>query len=265
MEISIIILTINNEYFVSTLLDSIKKYKVHEKAEIILIDSSGKKPAITSFQNFIIRRYKFVNLIITDKISKGKARNRGFKEAKGNIIVYLDSDTELTKGWYEALVKSMICSDIVAGYSPDPNMRDIGRVPTLIDGHDITFATCNIAYKRKVFEKVGGFIEIQRIPEDCEFHYRCIKAGFAIDYNPKMKVLHHQRFSTFGFLKQAFWNGEARYELNKLYPDIKHAHQHGLSFNNILRMGAGFLGFTIGRFLGKKDKVGARYRKEERK
>jgi len=156
----------------------------------------------------------------------------------------------------------MKTSDIVAGYSPDPDMKDIGRVPTLIDGKDITFPTCNIAYKREVFEKTGGFIEVQKVPEDCEFHYRCIKAGYVIDYNPRMEVLHHQMFSTFGFAKQAFWNGEARYEINKLYPELKHAHQHGLSLRNIIRMVFGFLGFTIGRFFPKKNRIGSRYVKK---
>lgn len=260
METSIVILTIDCEDCISVLLNSIKKNKIHEKAEIIVVDAGSKDKTISK-----VKEFEFVNVFPTDRVSKGQARNIGIDMSKGDIIAYLDSDTEVLPGWYEALVKSMKYSDIVAGYLTDPNMKDIGRIPTLIDGCDITFATCNIAYKREVFDKVGGFIEVQRIPEDCEFHYRCVKAGYVIDYNPKMKVLHHQRFSRFGFAKQAFWNGEARYEINKRYPELKHAHQHGLSLNNIVRMTFGFLGFTIGRFLGKRDKVGSRYKKEKSK
>jgi len=257
MEISIVILTIDSEDYIHVLLNSIKKNKIQEKTEVIVVDAGSKDNTISKVEEF-----GFVKIIKEKRISKGKARNIGVQKAKGDIIVYLDSDTEVLPGWYEALIKSIKCSDIVAGYLTDPNMKDIGRVPALIDGCDISYPTCNIAYKREVFEKVGGFIEVQRIPEDCEFHYRCAKAGYTINYNSKMKVLHHQRFSRFGFSKQAFWNGEARYELNKLYPELKNAHQHGLSVDNIVRMGFGFLGFTVGRFLRKKDKVGNRYAKK---
>jgi len=256
MEVSIVILTIDCGEYISVLLNSIKRNKINKKAEIIVVDAGSKDNTISE-----IRKFDFVKIVLTNRVSKGKARNLGIEKSKGDIIAFLDSDVEVLSGWYEALLKSMKHSDIVAGYSPDPNRKDIGRVPTLIDGCDITYPTCNIAYKREVFN-IGGFTEVQRVPEDCEFHYRCVKAGYIIDYNPRMKVFHHQHFSRFGFAKQAFWNGEARYELNKLYPNLKNSHQHGLSFSNIVRMGFGFLGFTIGRFLGKKDKVGSRYVKK---
>jgi len=256
MEVSIVILTMNSKDSISVLLNSIKENNIHKKAEILVVDGDS-----SDLTRCCVVGFNFPRVINVGRVPKGKARNIGIKKSKGDIIAFLDSDVEVLSGWYEALVKSMKHSDIVAGYSPDPIRKDIGRVPTIIDGCDITYPTCNIAYKREVFN-IGGFTEVQKVPEDCEFHYRCVKAGYIIDYNPRMKVFHHQHFSRFGFAKQAFWNGEARYELNKLYPNLKNSHQHGLSFSNIVRMGFGFLGFTIGRFLGKKDKVGSRYVKK---
>jgi len=67
-----------------------------------------------------------------------------------------------------------------------------------------------------------------------------------------MILYHNQRTSKKGFCKQAFWNGEARYEINKLHPELKHNHQHGASLKNIVRLGFGFLGYTIGRYYKKK-------------
>jgi len=258
MELSIIILTMNSRKYIHVLLNSIKDCEIDKKAEVLVVDADS-----TDLTRCCVKGFNFPRVINVGKVSKGKARNIGIKESHGNVIAFLDSDTEVLPGWYESLEKSMKTCDIVAGYSPDPSRKDIGRVPILINGCDISYPTCNIAYKREIFEKIKtGFVEIQRIPEDCEFHYRCIKAGYIIDYNPRMKVFHHQKFSRFGFSKQAFWNGEARYELNKWYPELKNAHQHGLSLDNIVRMGFGFLGFTIGRFLGKKNKIGSRYAKK---
>ncbi len=51
---------------------------------------------------------------------------------------------------------------------------------------------------------------------------------FRMDYNPKMKVYHYQRSTRKGFAKQAFWNGYGRKQLNRIHPELKHGHQHGV-------------------------------------
>ncbi len=258
MQISIVILTIDCEDHISTLMESIKKNKIDEKAEVIVVDAASRDKTVQ-----IVKSFKFPKIVQVDRISKGKARNIGMKKSSGEVIAYLDSDIEVLPGWYEALKKNIGTHDIVAGYSVDPKRREIGRVPILVDGCDITYPTCNIAYKREIFDMVGLFTEVQEIPEDCEFHYRCVKKGHPIYYEPKMKVYHHQNYSLFGFARQAFWNGEARYELNKAYPELRKAHQHGFSIASLLRLGFGFMGFTIGRFHRKRSKIGKRYHRQK--
>ena len=143
-------------------------------------------------------------------------------------------------------------NDIVVGYSPDPKGKQLPRVPIYVDGQDITWPCCNIAHKKKVFDDIGYYDETQNLPEDCEFNLRCVKAGYVIHYNPKMKLFHNQRTSWKGFCKQAFWNGEARYELNNLHPELKHMHQHGVGCKNLFRLGFGACGYFIGRYYKKK-------------
>lgn len=243
MEVLIVIPTIDSKDELPRLLDSIIKFDIDNKAEVIIVDSASKDNTVE-----IAKEYGFPKIIQLDRASKGKARNEGIKLATGNIIVNLDSDTELLEGWYEELVKSMQYADIVTGYAPDPKIKQMARVPIFVDGQDITYPFCNIAHKKEVFDKVGYIREEQGLAEDCEFNYRCVKAGYVINYNPKMKLLHHQRTSKIGFCKQAFWNGESRYELNAIHPELKHAHQHGVTLKNFVRLGFGFLGLKLGRF-----------------
>jgi len=157
------------------------------------------------------------------------------------------NDTEISDTWYKELTTSIKQYDIVAGYSPDPEGRHLPRVPIYVNGQDITYPTCNIAYKREIFEKVGYFREEMITAEDIELNYRCVQAGYIIFYNPKMMVNHYQRTTRLGFAKQAFWNGYGRRQLNRIHPELKHMHQHGAGLKNLVRLGIGFLGLNLGR------------------
>jgi len=245
MKTSIIIPTFNSQNDIYTLFGSLKEHGICNKAEIIIVDAGSTDETIQK-----IKQYNCATIINTGFVSKGRARNIGIKQSKGDIVVNIDSDVQILPGWFKAIEKSMKTNDIVAGYSPDPKGKELSRVPIYVDGQDITYPCCNIAHKRKVFEELGYYNEIQNLPEDIEFNYRCVKGGYDICYNSKMKLFHNQRTNWKGFCKQSFWNGEARYELKKLHPDLKS--HHGATFKNLARLGFGFFGYTLGRLYKKK-------------
>jgi len=247
MKISVVVPTLDCKEEVARLLFSITKLKLDKKIELIAVDSGSKDGTLDLLDN------SFATVIDFDeKLSKGAARNLGIKSARCNVIANIDSDVEILDGWYEALIHAIGCNDIVAGYSPDPYGKNLPRVPIYVDGQDITWPACNIAHKRSVFDEVGYYNEIQNLPEDCELNYRCVNAGYTILYEPRMKLYHYQRSAKVSFAKQAFWNGEARYELNKLHPELKHSHQHGANLKNLFRLGFGFMGYVMGRYFYKK-------------
>jgi len=155
MKTSIVIPTLNSEDDIYVLLGSIREYDIHNKAEIIIVDAGSKDNTIK-----IIKDYGFAKIINSGFVSKGKARNIGIKESTGDIIVNIDSDVKILPGWFEALQQTMSVENIVAGYSPDSNGKHLPRVPIYVKGQDITYPCCNIAHKRKVFEKVGYYNEI---------------------------------------------------------------------------------------------------------
>jgi len=242
MKVSIIITAKNEEFNLTRLLKSMSKIK--NKVEVIVVDAGSTDKTCE-----IAKKHDFVVLISAPDTLRGEGRNVGIKKAKEDIIVFLDADTEITEDWYKELVTSMKSFDIVAGYSPDPKGKDLPRVPVYLNGQDLTYPTCNIAYKKEIFEKVGYFREDMVTAEDIELNYRCVKAGYTIFYNPKMKVYHYQRSTRKGFAKQAFWNGYGRKQLNRIHPELRHDHQHGMGLKNFIRLGIGFIGHSIGRLL----------------
>ncbi len=237
-KLSIVFPTLNSEKEIIKLLDSIEKLGLEREVEVIAVDADSDDHTIE-----ILEQRKYPKIVKLPRNStKGKARTEGIKAATGDIIANIDSDVEILDGWHKAIMDTMNYGDIVAGHSPHPERGDIPRVPILIDGQDITYPACNIAHKKEVFKKVGYYKDTE-LAEDCDFNYHCVKAGYAIQYNPKMKVLHHHSTDKIGFIKQAFIYGRGRWELNKTYPKLKDKHQHGLGIRNWVRLGFGFLGY----------------------
>ena len=242
MKISIIITTKNEEFNLSRLLKSMSD--IIDKVEVIVVDAGSTDKTCE-----IAESHDHVILISAPNTLRGEGRNVGIKKASGDVIVFLDADTEITENWFKELTISIKNFEIVAGYSPDPKGRELPRVPVYLNGQDLTYPTCNIAYKREIFEKVGHFRDDMVTAEDIELNYRCVKAGYTIFYNPKMKVYHYQRSTRKGFAKQAFWNGYGRKQLNTIHPELKHGHQHGIGLKNFIRLGIGYIGHSLGRLL----------------
>jgi GT2 family glycosyltransferase len=241
-EVSIIVPTINSESDVRVLCESMKRLGLDEKAEFIFVDSCSRDDT-----RHVLASYNVTVIPLDTIVSKGRARNIGFHNATGNIIVNVDADIEFIEGWFEEVLNTMKYADIAAGYSYIPG-GSLPRVGLYVDGQDISYPCCNLVHKREIFEKVGLFDETQGQAEDMELNYRCIQQGYSIVYNPKMKLIHHQRTTKKGWWKQAFWNGEARYELIRLHPELFRKQNQGLSIRGLVRLGVGSLGYAFGRF-----------------
>jgi len=212
------------------------KYGIDKEpeTEVLFIDAGSNDGTQEIIDESFAKKYMCFG------ITKGFARSKGAWKAKGNIIINLDSDVELTKDWFKAMKKATNHNQIVAGYSPHPKRGHIPRVPIWINGQDITYPFCNIAHWKNVFAKVGDIRDTE-LSEDIDFNYRCIKKGFTITYEPKMKVFHNHTQNTKEFIKQSFLYGRCRYQLKKRYPDLLQNQQS--SIKNFVRLGFGGLGY----------------------
>jgi glycosyltransferase involved in cell wall biosynthesis len=228
------------------LFKSFETEKIQNKIEVIVVDSisnDGTKEFVES---------KSYAKITEKESTPGEARNIGIKNASHDIVAMLDADTEVTKDWYYFLERSMSFFDIVAGYSPGKDVRQLPRVPIVINGQDITYPQCNIAYKKDVFERNGYLREDMSVGEDCEFHFRCVENGEIIFYQPLMVAYHYERPTKMQWIKKQIKNGFGRYELEKIHPELKHKSLHGMRLKGFVRLGFGALGYLKGKIFGGK-------------
>jgi len=240
MNISLVVTTKSNKNNIIRLVNSLLPVMklLHE---VIFVDAGTPE-----LEETVHRLSLFPQIIDGTGSSRGEGKNIGIRKATGDVIVFLDDDTEVTNSWLPQLVRSIRYGDIVAGYSPNPLGRDLPRVSTYYKGQDLSFPSCNIAFKKKVFDSVGLFDPSMITAEDMELNFRCVKEGFTIHYDPLMVVYHYHRPSFHGFLRQAFWNGYGRKQLDKRCPELRHGHQHGMQPKVLVRLGVGFLGYMFG-------------------
>lgn len=206
MFISVVIPSYNSEATIANCLDALKKQSYTGKYEIIVADSS-----IDLTPQIISEYYPDVTLIRFDKkTDPGTARNKGIGKAKGNIIAFVDSDCEPLPGWLEHIATAHMSRYRVVGgvvmngngmddwtgaagymaefreFLPGQSKREVRHIPT-----------CNISYKKEVFDEYGYFQGNYYPQEDLLYNYSLTRKGEKIFLDPLIIVKHHHR-SGFG-------------------------------------------------------------------
>ena len=90
----------------------------------------------------------------------------------------------------------------------------------LQQGFDVTFPSCNLAFRRDLFLRLGGFDPRFITAEDIDLNMRAVQSGATIVYRPDALVYHHMRGTFLRFLIQAFWNGYGRKQLTEKHGSL---------------------------------------------
>lgn len=108
MKLSIIIPAYNAEAYLPQCLDSILAQE-HSGCEVIVVDDGSTDGTAT-----LLERYPDVKVIHQANRGMSTARNRGLDEARGEYILFVDSDDLLTDGALATLVAELSGEDIIA-------------------------------------------------------------------------------------------------------------------------------------------------------
>ncbi len=149
------------------------------------------------------------------------ARNRGAAQARGAILVFLDSDVCARPDTLTRLAQRLGADDTTAAVfgSYDTTPADPGFVSqyknllhhyvhqTSRTEATTFWAGCG-AMRRAVFEQLGGFDERYARPciEDIELGYRARAAGHRIVLDPSIQVTHLKRWTLGGVLRSDVWD-----------------------------------------------------------
>ena len=228
MLVSVCIVAYNEEKVLRHLLDDIKAQDYpHSKMEVVLVDSMSTDLTKAIMNEFQKSADDFWGVQVVDNPLKRQASgwNVAINCYRGEAIFRVDAHAMIPFDFVRRNVEVLESGEYVSG-GPRPNIID-GSTPwkeTLLLAEQSMFGSSvasfrngqkksyvnsvfHGAYRREVFEKVGGFDEQLGRTEDNEIHYRIRKAGYKICYSPQIISYQHARNTLKGMLKQKYGNG----------------------------------------------------------
>lgn len=182
-KISVITTIFNEEKNIIQFLDSIIN-QTKKPDEIIVVDGGSKDSTIRILKEYqkknkLVKVYELPN----SKISEG--RNFGVKNSKGEIIFTADSGTLFEKDWIKKILRGFEDADVVFGkyVSKPKNIIEkflISRLPNWGRINSQTFIPSNrqCAFRKIVWEKVGGWPNHIKRADDNWFHEKAHNLGF---------------------------------------------------------------------------------------
>jgi len=218
--VSAIITTKNEEENIENCLKSIRK-QTYKDIEIIVVDNNSNDRTKEIAE-------KFTDNVFNHGPERSAQRNFGIKMARGEYVLYLDTDMMLSSGVIEECVKKMERdNNLAAFYIPERiigegfwiKVRDFERsfyTKTPIDA---------VRFIRKdIFEKVGGFDEVLTGPEDWDFDKRVRLIG-KVDVTDSCLEHNEGKFNLRNYVKKKVYYTEGfdKYieKWGKDDPDIK--------------------------------------------
>lgn len=203
--ISIIIPVKNGEKTIKKCLDSLKNLN-YTNYEIIVIDDNSSDKT-----QEILGLYEGIQTMKTSGVGPASCRNLGIKQAKGDYLAFTDADCIVHPDWLKELLKGFDESNVVGvggdQQSPDDEsefgkivqefLKIVGFVADYIKTKSKMIETkhnpsCNVMYKKEIFDKVEGFLEGLWPGEDVELDYRIKQKEYKLKYNPEAIVYHYR-------------------------------------------------------------------------
>lgn len=219
---SVVVPTFNRKQTLKTCIDSLLKNNFNDFEVIVVNDASTDKTK------------KYLNSIKSNKVKvihnkknlgPSESRNIGVKKAEYDIVVFIDDDCVADENWIANLTKGFnnekIGFVIGSTYYITKDYRSYFPERIVQNPQASWPMTCNIAYRKSVFDKIGGFDTKYDFyaNEDTELAIRAVAAK-VIFGKAKEAIVHHQKsIWSVEFLIKSAKNASVWPLLKKKYPE----------------------------------------------
>lgn len=228
MTLSFIVIAYNEEETISELFSELKAQDYpHEKMEIILVDSGSQDKTRELMQRFSKEKNGFSRVVVKENPEKTLpcGWNVALKESKGEVLLRVDAHASIPKDFVSKNIRCQQSGEkVCGGYRPNIIDEETPWKKTLLMAETSMFGSSAAsyrrngekryvssvfhgAYRREVFDKVGGYNERLTRTEDNEMHYRIRQAGYRICFDPEIISYEHTRNSLKKMLRQKYLNG----------------------------------------------------------
>ncbi|HEY7545264.1 MAG TPA: glycosyltransferase [Blastocatellia bacterium] len=212
--VSVIVPCYNSERTIRACLRSIINQRTSVPFDIIVVDSSSD-----STPQIVESEFPSVRLIhLSERTFAGAARNIGARSTKSEYLMMIDSDCLARPDVIERAINRHREDQFAAvgGSLRNGTPRSLSGwisyliefkeyMPTAPERTEKTVPTANVAYRREVFERYGGFDDDMWLAEDILFNWKMHSAGERILFDPAIEVTH---------LNRTGWKEVLSYQIN---------------------------------------------------
>lgn len=192
-------------------------------------------PFSKNYKNVLVRH------LSKREFDHGRTRNNGVRLSDAQIFIMMTQDAvpadehmveELLQGLqqenvaaaYARQLASPSCSE-AEKYTRNFNYPEEGMVKTKADIETIgikTFFCSNVcaAYRRDIFDALGGFVKHTIFNEDMIYAAGAIRAGYGIAYRPEAKVYHSHDYTNGEQFHRNFDLGVSQAQHPEVFADI---------------------------------------------
>jgi len=198
LRLSVVVPTYNRSEVLRVCLASLARQTLSsDQFEVLVVDDGSTddtESVVRSFQGALLVRY----LRQPHNRGRAAARNRGIREATGDVVVFVDSDVFPVPGFLAAHRSVHLASPRAVGRGPllltnhldDP----FGKPPLLPDPSPAFLDTANASVRREHLLAAGGFDEEFRHYgwEDADLGLRLRRMGLRRVYDRRALAYHYQ-------------------------------------------------------------------------
>lgn len=230
MKITVVIPTFNEASVIQDCLNSLNNQSVHN-FEVIVVDDGSTDKTNEVLQNFQFSVSNFqLKIIQGDHKGAGYARNLGVKEAKGDILVFVDADMTFDRNFIKNLIKPIENGKAKGTFSKDEYVsnwqnswarcwninegwENKKRHPKNYPNHQPVFR----AILKREFDKVGGFTP-GGYDDDWSLSKKLGYEALDSELLSKSKAIffHKNPASLYEVFNHAKWVGKRRYKLGQI-------------------------------------------------
>jgi glycosyltransferase involved in cell wall biosynthesis len=222
MDVTVILCTYNRCETLARALESVAASTVPSSVEweVLVVDNNSTDRTHEAVKAFLRSHPKRFRYLFEARQGKSHALNTAVKEARGDVLAFMDDDVTVDPAWLQNLTSSLhdgTWAGAGGRILPAQNISpprwlaldgpysmggmlyahfDLGDMPQQLDR--APYGT-NMAFRKEMFEKHGGFRtdlgpgasrEFPHFNEDTEFGRRLIAAGGRLRYEPSAVVYH---------------------------------------------------------------------------
>lgn len=233
--VSLVIPTYNSERDLANVLASVAA-QTTAPLEVLVVDGGSRDGTLE-----ILRRHPVRLMAPGGYLGLAQARNLGWREARGEIVLYLDSDALAAPDLVEVIVREYVDERVagVGGQGIETHVEGLSDRWRRLHGSQtlgserlrpapMLFGLC-CSYRRRVLETIGGFDEeFLTNGEDLDIGLRLRREDWDLVYTPHARVLHQRTDTLRSLLKMQyryFYWGAVVQAKNRLEPFPALAHK----------------------------------------